>query len=68
MNIDALLEEYCVEKPGEWRNDHGPKNWYGVSNNDGIIAYFGDETDAFRFRISCINARLNPIKQRTNHA
>ncbi len=56
-NLDELLEEYLVDFA--WENDEGPKNWYAVSNNDGIIAYFGNEKDAFAFRLMKINFILN---------
>jgi hypothetical protein len=48
-----------VFPPGTWENDEGPKNWYAVANDDGIIAYFGSESDAFRFRLAEINRALN---------
>ena len=34
--------------------------WFGVINESGIIAYFGKENDAFRFRLDYINRKLNP--------
>lgn len=36
------------------------EGWCAVSNEEGIIAYFGNEVDAFRFRLDYINRKLNP--------
>lgn len=60
-SLDDLLEEWAVMAPGMWENDNSPTlgDWWAVSNNDGIIAYFGEEKDAFRFRLSEINRILN---------
>ncbi len=59
--LEDLLEEWAVMFPGMWENENSEKlgDWYAVSNNDGIIAYFGNESDAFRFRLSEINRILN---------
>jgi len=43
-----------------WENDTGPKDWWAVSNDGGIKAYFGNEKDAFRWRLAMINRELNP--------
>jgi hypothetical protein len=60
-NLDELLEDVAVDFPGVWQNDTGPKDWYAVSTaDDGIIAYFYSEADAFRFRLDYINRKLNP--------
>lgn len=62
-DIDELLEEWAVHYPGMWENEllDSPllREWYAVSNNDGIVAYFMDEKDAFRFRLDQINRALN---------
>ncbi len=59
--IDELLANWQVDMPGMWENDTGPKGWWGVSNDDeGIVAYFFREVDAFRFRLDMINRELNP--------
>lgn len=58
--MNELLERWHVHAPGMWENEEGPKGWYAVSNDDGIIAYFGDEADAFRWRMDMINRELNP--------
>lgn len=62
MNLDQLLEDISVLAPGQWDNDEGPVGWYAVCNERGIIAYFGKELDALRFRLSYINGLLNPVK------
>ena len=63
-NLDDLLEDIEVLPPGEWDNEVSEcaliKTWWAVVNTDGIIAYFGDERDAFRFRLDYINRILNP--------
>lgn len=58
--ITDWLEAVQVMAPGMWENDCGPKDWFAVCNDEGIIAYFGDETDAFRFRLDYINRQMNP--------
>lgn len=58
--LDDLLENWTVDAPGLWENDSGPKDWYAVSNDDeGIVAYFEHEKDAFGFRLYKINQILN---------
>lgn len=61
-SLDELLEDWTVCPPGTWENDYGPKGWYAVSSADdgGIIVYFRDEADAFRYRLDKINRILNP--------
>jgi hypothetical protein len=58
-DLYRLLEEWSVLSSGQWVNDQGPRGWWAVCNDKGIVAYFGDETDAFRFRLSEINRALN---------
>lgn len=62
-DLDALLDEWAVHVPGMWENelsDHPLlKDWYAVSNTNGIVAYFGKEEDACRFRLAEINRELN---------
>lgn len=60
QSLDDWLEAVQVHDPGMWENEDGPKGWWAVSNEDGIIAYFGDEVSAFRFRIDYINRKINP--------
>jgi hypothetical protein len=59
-SLDDLCEVWHVHEPGMWENDVGPKDWWAVSNEDGIKAYFGDEADAFRWRMDQISRELNP--------
>jgi len=73
MTISELLEIWQVHAPGSWENDNtralaesgyttshdSIAEWYAVSNDDGIVAYFGNEKDAFRFRLAEINRALN---------
>jgi len=60
--MDELLEIWSVHFPGTWENENSDKlgDWYAVSNDDGIIAYFMIENDAYRFRLDQINRILNP--------
>ncbi|KPN62991.1 hypothetical protein SAMN04488527_15719 [Aliiroseovarius crassostreae] len=60
LDLDAALERWQVHEPGMWENDTGPEGWHAVSNDDGIVAYFGDPADAYRHRITMINRDLNP--------
>jgi hypothetical protein len=58
--LDDLLDLWTVMEPGNWENEDGPEGWYAVTNDEGIVAYFGNESDAFRFRLSEINRIMNP--------
>lgn len=57
--LEDLLETWSVLPPGQWENNAGPKEWFAVCNDQGIVAYFGNEQDALRFRLSEINRTLN---------
>lgn len=59
-SLDDLLDEISVFPPGQWKNSDGPKDWYAVCDENGIVAYFGREVDALHFRLDLINRRLNP--------
>jgi len=64
-DLDYYLENITVEFPLEYPPMHEFANltdWYGVSNEQGIIAYFREDEDAFRFRLDYINNLLNPVK------
>lgn len=65
LSLDELLDEVQVqeidEEVSEINNTNGIIGWFGVANDKGIIAYFGDERDAFRFRLDYINQILNTI-------
>jgi hypothetical protein len=57
--LDGLLNDWAVMAPGTWENDDGPEDWYAVTDANGIVAYFGNEDDAMRFRLAEINRALN---------
>ncbi len=59
-DLNYYLENIEVRGPGQWHNQFGPKNWYAVTNEAGIIAYFSHEVNALRFRLDYINSKLNP--------
>jgi len=63
MSLDNLLESWQVIAPYCWENEAGPIGWYAVCNDIGIVAYFGNESDAFRYRMDRINAELNPYEK-----
>jgi hypothetical protein len=60
-SLDELLDTWLVHTPGSWENEESASigHWYAVSNDSGIVAYFGNEADAFRFRLAEINRELN---------
>ena len=58
--LGGLLDEWQVQEYGMWDNEEGPKGWFSVSNNEGIVAYFSDMGDAFRYRLDKVNRILNP--------
>ena len=58
LDLKEALDQWTVYDPGYWVGD-GPKCWYAVANNDGIVAYFEDVVDASRFRLAEINRALN---------
>lgn len=49
MEHNKLTEETC-----DW-----PKGWHAVCDDNGYIAFFFHEADAFAFRLWIINLRLN---------
>lgn len=62
-SLDDFLAEIDVLDPGLWDNELSKSiigDWWAVVGCDGIIAYFGNETDANRFRLDKINRILNP--------
>ena len=58
--ISGLLDEWQVQEYGMWDNEEGPKGWFAVSGDEGIVAYFNSMDDASRFRLDKINRILNP--------
>ena len=68
--LDELLEEISVLPCADMVDDFlfgEPMHilntsligWYGVANEEGIFAYFGDEEEAFKYRLDFINRILN---------
>jgi len=68
-SLDELIDDIQVEEPdvtedhpSSTRNDmpRELRAWWGVSTGDeGTIAYFAKERDAYGFRLYEINRRLN---------
>jgi len=60
-DIETLLEEISVMDYGLWENNASESlvGWWAVATDLGIIAYFGSEQDALRFRLDYINRILN---------
>ena len=65
-DLGHYLEEIQVQKIDEEtaaiNNNPGLIGWYGVCTREGIVAFFGKETDALSFRLNYINRILNPIQ------
>jgi len=60
-SLDDLLQEISVDAPGMWENSDGPEGWFAVTTpNEGIVAYFWREADAYRYRLGLINRIMNP--------
>lgn len=60
LSIDELLEEITVMEPGLWENNISDNlQWWAVSSDLGIVAYFGSDVDAHIFRLDYINRILN---------
>lgn len=56
--LDELLDEISVLD--EWENQtKGLEGWFAVVTDLGIIAYFGEELEAYKFRLDYINRILN---------
>ena len=63
MTLSDWLDAVSVMEHGAWVNELSPKlpQWFAVcTDDDGIIAYFNNSTDAYRFRLDYINRKLNP--------
>ena len=59
--LSQLLDEVHVDDPDFWENTPSVSGWYAVSTEEqGAIAFFKDEVDAYRFRLDFINRQLNP--------
>lgn len=61
--LEELLDEICVQEiDGSEVEDPIHKaldGWFGVSNQEGLIAFFGTESEAFGYRLDFINRILN---------
>ena len=56
--LDELLEEISILD--EWENQTtGLDGWFAVATDLGIIAYFGEEAEAYKFRLDYINRIMN---------
>ena len=56
--LDELFEEISVLD--EWENQTtGLDGWFAVATDLGIIAYFGNDTEAYKFRLDYINRIVN---------
>jgi hypothetical protein len=59
-DLDTLLEEITVQEiDGREIGTPCVDGWFGVANEEGIFAYFGDENEAFKYRLDYINRILN---------
>lgn len=67
-SLDRLLESWSVLEPGMWENETGPKGWYAVCNDDGIVAYFGNRADAGSFPPGGNQSRPERLKGRMVNA
>ena len=61
LSLEQLLDEVQVIEEFENEATGILSGWFAVANNEGIIAYFGNEKDACRFRLDYINQILNTI-------
>lgn len=59
MDLDQLLDEISVLDEFAGSESELLSGWSAVCNTDGIIAYFAEQADAFRFRLDYINRILN---------
>lgn len=59
-SLTNALSSVTVYEPGIWANEDGPADWYAVSTPDnGIVAYFPTESQAYSYRLTLINNALN---------
>ena len=60
MTIDELYEKWYVSPPGRWNFNGISIDFWSVGNTDeGILAFFKKEADAWRFRKDKIKRILN---------
>lgn len=60
FDIYELLDNIAVEETNMFTAGDHPINMYAVISTNGILAYFANELDAYRFRLDYINRLLNP--------
>ena len=58
-DLDYALDVWRVEPQVERDDPSSVLGWYPVSNESGIVAYFGSEAAACRFRLVEVNRTLN---------
>lgn len=61
LSLNDLLELWEVHGAGMWDNEVSQSldGWSAVSNENGIVAYFATEKEAYRYRLDKINQILN---------
>lgn len=60
--LDDLLDDISVmdvDSNEQTREQQNLDGWFAVVTEDGITAYFSDETSALRYRLAEINRTLN---------
>jgi len=67
-SMEYLLGEILVDRPSDRdmacaeTKANWPEGWWGVSDfNDGYIAYFAKESDAYGFRLHLINSIMSGV-------
>lgn len=60
MSLSDALERWIVHAPGQWENATGPRTFWAVANEDGIVAYFADGQSANRYRLMMVALDCNP--------
>lgn len=58
VQVDECDEMIVACKEAGLVQSH-PPGWWGVSTEEGVIAYFNDERKAFQYRLFLINEMLN---------
>ena len=69
MTLDIMCEKIAVGDVDDYHNNvnggklSGVLEWWFVDHHhEGVIAYFANKHDAFRFRLDLINHALNPLR------
>lgn len=62
MTLDELLDAISVVELDECETPPAGLigEWYAVLDEDGVVAWFASEADAYRCRLDIINRRLHP--------